>query len=318
MGWIRARCGAAASSAVALLASGCGRAEPHAHLPVARAAPPAAAPAAEPAPALLRFAGCGVVREGVAAVLAEAWQRESGQRVVSLDGGSDEDKGGLLRALVDGTADVGGAGRHQYGSEAEQRLVFHAVAWDALVVAVHPDNAVDAIGQDQLRAVLLGRLTDWRELGRPAAGAIAVQACRPEESLERMQRVLLFGEPARELAAAQVHATRAALEERLGGLPDGLAVTSWATARRRGLKCLRLDGHDPGRTAIDRAYPLLQPLFLVTGPHSGGPVHRFVDFAQSRGQELLAATGLLPLSGSDDLWRRHRARLRRSNPGTGR
>lgn len=89
---------------------------------------------------------------------------------------------GML-ALVDGKVPVAAAGESledaigsakAAASEAGRtlnlpsNLVFHQVATDNIVVAVHASNPVKSLGRQQIKDILSGKVTNWSEVGGPS------------------------------------------------------------------------------------------------------------------------------------------------------
>lgn len=91
-----------------------------------------------------------------------------------------EDRGSStgFRALISGEADIGMSSRRVRREEViEARSAGlgnltafaqeHAFAADGLLIAVHPDNPVTALSEDQVSQLLAGRIVNWSELGGP-------------------------------------------------------------------------------------------------------------------------------------------------------
>ncbi|MFP4049459.1 MAG: substrate-binding domain-containing protein, partial [Desulfovermiculus sp.] len=68
----------------------------------------------------------------------------------------------------EGLVDIGNAGRPLSAKEKEKYgLESFAFAIDGVGVAVHPDNPVQEVSSEQVRAVFAGEITSWEELGGP-------------------------------------------------------------------------------------------------------------------------------------------------------
>lgn len=110
----------------------------------------------------LQWVGCGISKKAYVTALAEAYERKTDVKIDLHGGGAT--KG--IREVASIGADIGGSCRRKLRGVAEEsdaELV--PVAWDALVVITHPDNPVDDITLDRLRAVMLGQIDDWSLLG---------------------------------------------------------------------------------------------------------------------------------------------------------
>lgn len=94
-----------------------------------------------------------------------------GSYLITSTGSSD-----AFRTLLDGTAEIGMASRRIRPAEARAlrddnagNMIDpnqeHIIAVDSLVVITHPDNPVQSITMDQLRAIYSGAITNWAEVG---------------------------------------------------------------------------------------------------------------------------------------------------------
>ena len=67
---------------------------------------------------------------------------------------------------LDGTYDIGMASRELKGSEVEAGAVAHVLGMDGIAVIVHPDNPLEDISMEQVRAVFVGETTTWDALNQ--------------------------------------------------------------------------------------------------------------------------------------------------------
>src|SRR5688572_21652702 len=155
---------------------------------------PARVPALRLATALLGvgliLAGCGrntggsggrntvsVKGSDTMVILGQKWadlymQSHAGVTVAVTGGGS----GTGVAALINGTTDIAQSSRPMKDAEKTQiqektgaPVEEHAVARDGLTVYVHPSNPLTEISMDQLRRIYVGEITDWKDVGAPAA-----------------------------------------------------------------------------------------------------------------------------------------------------
>jgi len=112
----------------------------------------------------LSWTGCGIAKKAFMAELSKAYESSYNVSIALTGGGAT--KG--IRQVHDGKTDMGGSCRYLLPAhEKEQGVRMEPVAWDALVVIVHPDNPVNNITLSQIRQVYLGRITNWKSLGGP-------------------------------------------------------------------------------------------------------------------------------------------------------
>ena len=116
--------------------------------------------------ASILWGGCGITKKAFMAELAKAYEKKTGIKVNLTGGGAT--KG--IRNAAKGQIDIGGACRAVMEGHEDERSAYQVpVAWDALVVIVHKENPVNSITSEQLKAIYLGKITNWKELGGPDA-----------------------------------------------------------------------------------------------------------------------------------------------------
>jgi phosphate transport system substrate-binding protein len=71
---------------------------------------------------------------------------------------------GILAAL-EGTCEIGMTSRDLTQEEREQGLTEYPLALDGIAVIVHPENQVEDLNLEQLRAIFTGQVTQWEDLG---------------------------------------------------------------------------------------------------------------------------------------------------------
>lgn len=204
-----------------------------------------------------------------------------------------------IRATARGDSDLGGATRPALPDPRETGVTLYPVAWDALAIIAHPDNAVDDITLAELGAVLAGNLDNWRALGG-ADAPIALQFPADPLSGVRYSLDAALSGTTTGIAVSAGHggpdlrAVQAAVAANAGAL----GVTSLASlngAESPAVKVLDLEGVSPSPEALAAGdYLLFQPLQLVLR-ETGGPAERFVRFAQSpAARRILRRAGTLP------------------------
>lgn len=91
-------------------------------------------------------------------VLAEAYNELNDQ--VTFDIASTGSSAGVT-AAIDGTADIGMSSRELTDEEKEQLAGEAVIAIDGIVVIVNPENPVDDMTLEQLKAIYLGEMMTW-------------------------------------------------------------------------------------------------------------------------------------------------------------
>lgn len=246
------------------------------------------------ADAPLRWAGCEAARVAFMNDLATAWATESGQQIDLARG---DGLGGIREVAAD-RADLGGACTVS-GSESPESLgvEVHPIVWEALAVVVNPQNPIDDLSRDQLRAVFSGQISTWSELGGANRPIRLFTLPGGREELERAFGVAEANRAGR-FGAVLEYSDPYALAQAVERSPDAMALTSAASVGSGSLKVLSLEGVAPSTEKVKVGeYPLYRPLYLAIKPDSNRSeaLRQFLQFAQSQqGRDLIRREGVVP------------------------
>ena len=244
----------------------------------------------------IMWAGCGITKKAFMAELAKAYEKKTGIKVNLAGGGAT--KG--IRDAAKGEIDIGGACRAVIDNHPEERSAYQIpVAWDALVVIVHPDNPVTSITSTQLKDMYLGKITNWRELGGPNVPLTLYVRRGKFSGVGRTLRELVFANYDQEFTStAEVMKSSGPLEAAVEKNIYGVAVTGISSGKRRKVKLLQLNGKEPSYDNIKSgSYVLYRPLYLVTKGRSSADqrVKDFITFALSKeGRNIIRKAGTVP------------------------
>lgn len=255
----------------------------------------------------IKWVGCGISKRGFMQDLAAAYQKRTGIKI-DLEGGGAT-KG--LREVADKQSDLGGScrlplvHRRKDGAikvdAAERNIRIIPIGWDALVVIVHKDNnALPSITMDQLREVLTGKITNWKQLGAKLDHPINLYVRKGKISgVGLTLRQQLFNNADQAFSTdAIVLGSSGKIEKAIEKDPYGLAVSGISSSRHRKVRMLGLNGIDPTMATLKSGkYLLYRILFLVAPPdYAKHPALKgFVDFALSLdGQRVIQKAGTLP------------------------
>jgi len=246
-------------------------------------------------PVTLKWVGCGISKKAFMKELAAGYQKKTGV-IIDIQGGGAT-RG--IRETAANNSDMGGSCRYKIGSAPEESLaILEPVAWDALVVIVHPDNPVDNITFDQIRGIYLGKITNWKELGGNDAPIRLMARKGKISGVGRAMRKLVFANYNQEFKATEFVKSSGPLEKAVVKDVNAIGVTGISSARKRKVKNLKLDGKEPSYENIRKGeYGLYRPLYLAM--NSGGKqyaeVKKFITYAHSReGRDIIRNNGTVP------------------------
>lgn len=253
----------------------------------------------------INWVGCGVSKTAFMQELSVAYEKKTGIRI-NIDGGGAT-RG--IRDVATSKAHLGGScrlplvvpnGDGSYSvDDAENSVRMIPLAWDAIVVIVHPKNPITHISEEQLRDIYTGKITSWRELGAAKDAPINLYARDGKISgVERTMRQLIFYNNDQEFTSRATNLPSSGkIEQAIEKDPDGLGVSGISSSRLRKLKMLSLNGIEPTSDNLKSGtYKYFRLLFLVAGkefdktPELSG----FVKFAtSSEGQKIIDKSGTL-------------------------
>ncbi len=179
-------------------------------------------------------------------------------------------------------------------SETTPDLGARALAMDALIPIVAPDNPLPGISTLDLAKALAGEVTNWAQIGGPDM-PLVLHGLEPGSDLQRALSARL----GRKVAAQVTHANLAQLSAAVVKDPWALAVTGQAAAAAaRRLPLSDSCGFPllPSRLAVKaQDYPLTLPLYLLT-PRRRLPLmaREFLEFlALPSAQTAVAKAGYI-------------------------
>jgi phosphate transport system substrate-binding protein len=214
-----------------------------------------------------------------------------------------------MRDLIDGNAELAMLARAPSAQErddgwqlgnldsADQAFV---IALDGIAAVVRNDSPVRALRVDQLRAMLSGRMHDWREVGGPSLAIHAHVPTRDSGSRELLEQRVLGGAvpDAQVVVDPSARATFAAV----AGDPGAIGIVSLRDPLPPGMRALAIaDGGDtvaPARLQVlSEDYPLMRRLTLYGGQMMTALGRSFALYAMTAaGQQAVADAGHIALT----------------------
>lgn len=243
----------------------------------------------------LTWVGCSVTKKAFMNELAAAYSLESGVEIDIQGGGATRG----IRDTASGKSDMGGACRYKMESnESERDVLLKPVAWDALVVIAHPQNPASNITLEQLRGVLTGQITNWKQLGGSNNRIKLFARDGKLSGVGRTLRKLVFADYEKEFVTDQLFKSSAPLESAIENDKDAIGISGISSVRKRNVKVLKLEGKVPDyQNIVDGSYVLYRPLYIAvnTAGKNARLVEDFYKFAHSpKGKGILRDNGTVP------------------------
>ncbi len=263
---------------------------------------------------ILEYTGCGVVRKVIDMSIKKEFLKTHPGLQITIEGTGD--LVGIRETSAD-LADIGGTCRHKLDIPEEKYAKMIPFAWDAIVVIVNKNNPINNISSEQLKKVLTGEITNWKELnGKNIKINLYIRNSK-NSGVGRITRELLFNDPNVQYSStAKKFSSTTPLEAALENDNYAIAVSGvYSSRRRKNLKILSLDNIKPTNENIRKGkYPLFRPLYLVYNPDLASKIAiDFINFVLSeKGQSLLRNDGIIPLKDAANLWKKFEKKMKKA------
>jgi len=239
-------------------------------------------------------------------ILAQRWaehfmKAHPGARIQVTGGGS----GTGIAALINGTTDIAMASRPLQDAERRQVRQKHpqgpvelAVALDGISFYVHEGNPVDTLTLAQLKAIYLGDITRWKDVGGEDKPIVVYSRESSSGTYAYVKERVLGGQDF--TSRAQMLPGTAAVVNAVSQERHGIGFGG--AAFLRGVKALKV-GHDAkeavllsAETLRDGTYPLSRELYFDLARPPSGLARDFIDHALSaEGQRTVIDAGFFPV-----------------------
>lgn len=253
---------------------------------------------------ILHWAGCGITKKAFMSELAAAYEKKTGIHIDLKGGGATRG----IRETAAGEVDMGGTCRMTLPEtdSHELEVELNPVAWDALVVIANKGNPVSNITSDQIRALYLGKITNWKQLGGPNQPIHLYVRQGRISGVGYAIRQYLFKDSQVDFVTKYVVPSSGPLEKAVETDPLAVGITGVSSARKRNVKLLAIDGREPSYDNVKNGtYGLYRPLYLVSSSSPSPEVKAFIKFAQSEeGRAILRKNGTVPYLDAPNLMKK--------------
>ncbi|HIJ06033.1 MAG: Phosphate ABC transporter substrate-binding protein, PhoT family [Methanomicrobiales archaeon 53_19] len=205
-----------------------------------------------------------------------------------------------VKAVGEGTADIGMASRDLKSSEMEQYpgLVEHVVAVDGIALIVNPENSISSLTLDQIKAIYKGEITNWKDVGGSDRQIVVVGRDSASGTREFFYEAVMqkeeFVRTQQELNSnGAVKQTVAQTPDAIGYVGLGYIDTSVKAVN------INMDGVlvEPTIDNVEnKAYPIARSLHMYTKGPETGLAKDFLEFLMSaEGQQIVSNEGFVPI-----------------------
>jgi len=234
----------------------------------------------------------------IAQKVVEAFMKEHPGVNINVSGGGS---GNGIKALIDGTTDIANSSRFLKDEEVKLALekgvypVPFAVAYDCIVPVVHPENPVKDLTMAQLKAIYMGEIKSWKELGGADKEIVVVSRDTSSGTYEVWEEKVMKKE--RVFAGALLQASSGAVAQAVSKNKHAIAYLGIGYVDKS-VKALTVNGV-PGNeeTALSGKFPISRALFMFTKGWPSGETLTFINYVLNpqKGQKFVRDAGFVPL-----------------------
>ncbi|MCF8035139.1 MAG: PstS family phosphate ABC transporter substrate-binding protein [Desulfarculaceae bacterium] len=234
----------------------------------------------------------------IAQKAAEVYMKKNPGVRISVAGTGSGDG---IKAVIDGTADIGDASRDMKKKEialAKKKGVTpvkHVVALDCIVPVVNPVNPVKDLTIAQLKGIYTGKIKNWKEVGGNDKTIVVVSRDSSSGTFEVWNKKVL-GKKVRVRPDAQLQASNGAVAQAVAGNKYGIGYVGIGYLNPK-LKGLTVGGVMASpKTAMDMSYPIARQLYMFTGSSPKPETVKFLKFVKgAEGQKIAEEEGFVPV-----------------------
>jgi len=211
---------------------------------------------------------------------------------ITVEGGGS---GVGVQKVGEGLVDIGNTGRAVSQEEiAKYGLKSFPFALDGVAVAVHPDNPVDNLSQQQVRDIFAGSITNWKDVGGKD-GSIHL-FCRDEASGTRevfWEKLLKKGPVA---GTANIVSSNGAMKMAISRDKDAVGYVGIGHVDQS-LKAVKIESVAATQeNASNGSYPVVRKLYMNTKGEPARLTKAFIDYILGpEGSEIIRRHGYIPL-----------------------
>jgi len=201
-----------------------------------------------------------------------------------------------IQNAINGVSEIGMSSRDLEEEEKLSGLVETIIAYDGIVVVVHPSNTVKNLTMEQVKAIFTGEITNWKDLGGEDMEIVVVSREDGSGSRDAFQEIVGYssGELIRNAIIASgngnIKTTVAGNKHAVGFISFEYIDSSISTIDINGVEAT-------AENVLQKKYSLSRPfLFVHKENNMTDAGKQFIEYILSPdGQAIVAETGAIPI-----------------------
>jgi len=225
-----------------------------------------------------------------AEMLSEEYMAQHAQDKIFIQGGGSS---AGVQAVRTDAAQVGMSSRNL--TPAEQDLIAVPIAYDAIVIIVHPKNPIRNLTREENRGVFSGRIRNWSENGGRSHPIKLVSREEGTGTREEFQHQIMGKEENR--LRALVQDSNGAIRQVIADDPNAIGYISLGLVNDR-VNALPIDGVEPSVENIkNKRYQFIRPFLFIFKHEPQESEKKFLSYILSiEGQKILVHEGLVSVA----------------------
>ncbi len=222
-------------------------------------------------------------------------ENHPGSRIFVSGGGSSHG----VKAVADGTVDIGTASRDMKSTETEAHpdLVAHGVAKDGVAVTVHPSNPVTDLTMEQLQDIYTGNITNWKDVGGTDTDIMVVTREEGSGTRDCFEQAVMKPIKAEITVRGIIQDSNGKTRATVAGSAQAIGFLSLGYVNSD-VKAVRLDGIMPSeQSVVDGSYAISRTLWMITNGNPDSSEQAFLDFVLgNEGQSIVEDVHFIPVN----------------------
>jgi len=227
--------------------------------------------------------------------LASAFDSKNNNKTST--GVSQVGSGPGIKAVIDGTTDIGMSSRDLTADELSKGLVPVKICDDGIAVITNKANPVKSLTVDQIRDIFAGNITNWNQVGGDDSSIIVVTREAGSGTRDGFETLVMQKKANITSKAIQLSST-GAVSTYVAGSKYAIGYISYGSLDTNQVSAISVNGVQPSVSTIkDKTYLIQRPFLLVTRGQPTGLAKAYIDFVMSpEGQSMLAKHNLVTVS----------------------
>ncbi len=231
---------------------------------------------------------------------AEAYTEQTGVSVLVSGLGSSAG----IEAVSNDTADIATSSRGLNAQEQELGLTTIPIAHDGIAVIVNPENPVQNLSVEQLRAIYAGQITNWSDVGGEDLAIQLVNRDEASGTREAFKSIIMDGEPFDRRAAVlsgtgQVRDVVSRTRGAIGYISMGFVESKYAETQVRAINVNHVEPTE--KTVASGGYPISRDLYFFTKGEPSAEAQGYIEYVLSdEMDEQIREAGFIPVAYEAD------------------